>query len=402
MRDGAEVDPVNARVFLLLGLACLPLAACSGAAPGEVRVSDAAGLARALQGAGPGTRILLQPGEYRGGVSILNCRGEAGRPVVIASADPANPARISGGGSGLHLSEVAHVELRDLVLTGATGNGLNIDDGGTPDTPSHHVTLQNLRVLDVGPEGNRDGIKLSGLDDFRVENCTVERWGEGGSAIDMVGCHRGMVEGCTFRYGRASERGEGNGVQAKGGSSEITIRRNRFEQGGRGVNLGGSTGKPYFRPPGANYEARDLRVEGNTFSGIMAPICYASVDRATVRFNTLYLPGRWALRILQENRAPGLIPCQDGVFEDNIVVFRSNQWASGGVNVGGGTRPDTFRFARNVWFCVDRPELSRPLLPTPETDGILGKDPLLQDPAAGDFRLQPGSPAADKGSTGLK
>jgi hypothetical protein len=347
---------------------------------------------------------MLAPGSYAGGMSFADLRGEPGKPIVIAGADPANPPRIVGGGSGLHLSRVAHLELRDLHLTGAAGNGLNIDDGGTAATPTHHLVLRNLRVTDVGPRGNTDGIKLSGVDEFRVENCTVERWGEGGSGIDMVGCHQGVIEGCVFRQNRGPAGAQGaNGIQAKGGSSGVAIRRNRFEEaGGRAVNIGGSTGMPYFRPKPQGYEAKDIRVEGNTFIGSAAPVCFVGVDGATVRFNTLYRPGRWAIRILQETRDPGFVPCRNGVFEDNVIVFQSGSWASGGVNIGPGAAPETFRFARNLWYCEDDPARSRPTLPTPETDAVIGKDPLFRAPDRGDFTPRPGSPAAGKGAAALR
>src|SRR6185312_6655030 len=160
------------------------------------------------------------------------------------------------------------------------GNGLNIDDGGRAGTPSHHVTLRNLRVADVGPRGNVDGIKLSGLDDFRVVNCTVERWRSDGSAIDMVGCHRGVVSGCAFKGGGS------NGVQIKGGSADVTVRGCRFEDcGERAVNAGGGTDKPFFRPPletqpaGKRYEATNLTIEGCTFVGGEAAVAVAGADR---------------------------------------------------------------------------------------------------------------------------
>jgi hypothetical protein len=218
----------------------------------------------------------------------------------------------------------------------------------------------------------------------------------------MVGCHRGVVEGCTFRFGREDPGGQGAGVQAKGGSAEITIRRNRFQNAGsRAVNLGGSTGMEFFRPRFQGYEAKDLRVEGNTFTGSAAPICFVGVDGAVVRCNTMYRPERWAIRILQENRAAGFVPCRGGVFEDNILVFQSGGWSEGGVNIGPGTAPETFRFARNFWYCEDRAGLG-PRLPSAEADGVTGKDPLLANPGSGDFSLRAGSPAAGKGASALR
>ncbi|MDW8207672.1 MAG: right-handed parallel beta-helix repeat-containing protein [Chloroherpetonaceae bacterium] len=368
-------------------------------AQGVVRVRSVPELRQALAGVRPGTRILIAPGEYSGGLYFANLHGAPGRPIVLAAEDRANPPRFVGGNNVFQFSDVSYFELQDLVLSGARFNGLNIDDGGTYDTPSHHVVLRNLRVSEVGPEGNRDGIKLSGLDDFRIENCRVERWGSGGAGIDMVGCHRGIILGCVFRQGGATA------IQSKGGSAQITIRGCRFEDYGlRGVNIGGITGLEFFRPPvdqmpaNGRYEAKEIRVEGCTFVRGGAPVAFVGVDGAVVRFNTLYHPGRWALRILQENTEPGFVPSRNGVFEDNLIVFRSDQWASGGVNIGADTAPDTFRFARNFWYCSDRPEQSRPNLPTPEQDPIVGKDPLLRDPERGDFGVRPGSPAASRGA----
>jgi hypothetical protein len=364
-----------------------------------VRVSDTAALRAAISGAEPGTRIILAPGQYEGGMYFGDVRGTPDAPVTIAAADPADPPEIVGGGAAFHFADAAHLALQDLTLREATGNGLNIDDGGTYDTPAEGIVLRRLRVTDVGPQGNCDGIKLSGVSDFLVEDCVIERWGDGGSAIDMVGCHRGVIEGCTFR-GRDGIGG--TGPQMKGGSSDIVVRGSRFEDaGGRAVNIGGSTGLEFFRPSPQGYEAKDITVEGNVIVGSLASVAFVGVDGAVVRHNTIYLPAKWALRILQETRAPEFVPCRNGVFADNIVVFRSDGWSEGGCNIGPDTDPRSFRFERNVWYCLDEPGTGRPSLPSTEVEGVAGEDPLFVDAEAGDFSLQADSPARGKGHTGL-
>jgi hypothetical protein len=360
-----------------------------------VTVTDSLQLRRELGRAAAGTTIRIAPGMYRGGVSFRGLRGEPGRPIVLAAVDPARPPVFEGEAFGMHLSDPAHVELHDLVVTGAKGNGLNLDDGGTSDSPAHHVLMRSLVIRDIGPTGNRDGIKLSIVDDFRVEGCTVERWGSGGSAIDMVGCHRGEIVGSTFRHGDAV--GD-NGVQAKGGSRDVVIRRCRFEHAGqRAVNLGGSTGLAYFRPRPEGYEAKDITVEDCTFDGSMAPVAFVGVDGAIVRHNTIYRPRRWGFRILQETREPGFVACHNGQFTDNLVVYRSDEMAAP-VNVGDATDPQSFTVARNAWYCLDAPTRSRPTLPVPETDGVYGIDPGLRDAEAGDLRQRADSPVRSAGA----
>lgn len=371
-----------------------------------VTVTTAAALRTAVESASPGTRILIASGTYAGGFYFSNVRGEEGRPVVIAAEDPENLPVIQGGSNGMQFSEPAWLEISDLIFTGATENGLNIDDGGTFETPAHQIVLRRLQIRDVGPDGNRDGIKLSGVVDFQIHDCEIERWGTGGSAIDMVGCHRGLIEGNLFRHTSAGVSGGGSGVQSKGGSSDVRIRRNRFENAGaRSVNIGGSTGLQFFRPPlvsgEAHAEASEIVVEGNTFVGSTAPIAFVGVDGALVRFNTIYRPERWAIRILQETTEEGFVPCRNGKFTDNIVVFHSTQWSAGGVNVGGGTDPDTFEFARNWWYCLNAPAQSQPTLPVAETAGVYGQSPQFRDELAGDFELEIGSPAEAVGAGAL-
>jgi hypothetical protein len=361
----------------------------------EIRVSTREALQQSLVNARPGDRILVAPGEYSGGLTARNLRGERQRPIVIAAADSQAPPIFAGGGAAFHLSSPVYVELRDLVIKGASGNGLNIDDGGSTDSPARGIILSGLRISDTGPRGNRDGIKLSGVNQFSVIDCVIDRWGDGGSGIDMVGCHQGRIERCRFQ-----DRGDsgGNGVQMKGGSSQITVSGCRFENaGGRALNLGGSTGAAYFRPATANVEATRITVEDNTIIGSMAAIAFVGVDQATVRYNTVYEPTHWLFRILQENRDERFLPCRQGVVEHNLIVFRANKLRAA-VNVGPGVDAQSFRFAANYWYCVDTPERSRRTdLPTPEMNGRHGVDPQFTDPEKLDLSLKPSSPVQDAG-----
>lgn len=377
----------SASLFSLLGL-------LTAARAVDVRVVDAASFRAAVQAAQPGTRILLAGGNYGGGFHFTDLHGTADAPVVIAAADPQQPPVFSGANTGIHLSNPRHVELRGLVITRIAHNGINIDDGGgvaairDSEPGTRHVVLRGLRVSDIGSDGNHDGLKLSGLYDFQVLDCTIERWGtKGGSAIDMVGCHRGLIANNLIRHVDPAPP-NCTAVQCKGGTSDVAVRRNRFENaGGRGVNIGGSTGLQFFRPHlqegGAHAEARAIRVEGNTFVGGITAVAFAGADGGVVRFNTIERPGRWALRILQENKAPGFVPSRNGEFSDNVILFDSAHWSEGGVNIGAGTAPDTFSFARNWWYCVDRPQASAPRLPTAEKDGHYGEEPAKAKTKAG-------------------
>ncbi len=363
----------------------------------EIRVHNSDELLRAVRSARPGTMIMLEPGTYRGGLTFNNLHGTTKHPIVIAASDPRNRPIINGGNSCLHLTDPAYVELRNLVLTGGRANGLNIDDGGSYETPAHNVVLHGLTVHDIGSDRNHDAIKLSGLDDFRVANCTIERWGKKGSGIDMVGCHRGIVTGNTFREG---DKASANAVQMKGGSRDITVSFCRFENaGGRAINIGGSTGLTYFRPKPQGYEAKDIVVEDCMFIGSMTPVAFVGVNGAVVRYNTIYRPTRWVLRILQENQSPEFVPCRNGTFSNNVIVFHSNELTQA-VNIGAMTDSKSFHFSDNFWYCEDRPQNSRRSirLPTQETSGTYGVDPRLRAPRQGDLRLADDTPVTKAGA----
>jgi hypothetical protein len=182
-----------------------------------------------------------------------------------------------------------------------------------------------------------------------------------------------LVTGCRF-VGKPGFRAT-IGVQIKGGSSGVVVEKCRFENAGeRPLNIGGSTGLKFFRPPGAKHEAKDITVRGNHIEGSLCAAAFVGVDGALFEDNTILFPSRWIFRILQENRAEGFVPCRNGIVRGNRIVFRRADIRED-VNMSPGVAAETFRFENNRWFAEDRPAASKPRLPVEETGGVYGTDP---------------------------
>lgn len=353
-------------------------------------------LSRAASEAVQGTTIHLAAGTYDGGEYIGDLHGTEQAPIHIIGEDG---AVIEGGNNGLQLSQPRYVILENLTFRGAAHNGLNIDDGGTFDTPAQYVVLRNIIVEDVGDGGNQDCIKLSGIDDFWVLDSDVS--GCSGQGIDMVGGHRGVLAG-NYIHDKPS-----SGIQAKGGSSDLLIHGNRFSRvGGRGVNAGGSTGLQYFRPQDATFEGARIDVVANVFEEVGAesgaPIAFVGCDACTFAHNTVIEPQTWVARILQETvDEQRFVPSRDGRFVNNIVVFNMADIRGGTfVNVGPNTAPETFEFANNLWFALDDDGFAGPSLSggiPPAEDSVVQQDPNFADLAGGDYRIDTNSPAVGAG-----
>ncbi len=328
-------------------------------------VSTTAGFSAALANAQPGDSILLMPGNYGGG------HFRAGlNQVTIRSQDAENPAIIQGGVNGIQLSDASNVVIEDLVFEAQTGNGINIDDGGSFDTPATDITLRNMTVRDMNALGNNDGIKLSGVTGFLIDRVVVENWGDGGSAVDPVGSHNGLIQNSIFRHDDAGS----SGVRPKGGSKNLRILANRFEMPGgtgRAIQAGGSTGTEFFRfiDGDSGYEADNVTAAGNLIIDAHAAVSYANIDGGNFHHNWLQNPRNWAMRILNENQGRPIVDTQNGVFTDNVIEYDGNQW-NRPANVGPETLPETFTFARNQWN--NATGTTSVSLPAPEIDGQYG------------------------------
>ena len=350
-------------------------------------------LAAAAARVRPGDTILFHAGIYQGGENIVRLQGQQGKPITLMSCD-GDSVVIRGGAAGWALHQAAWLTIRGIIFEQQTGNGFNMDDGGSFDSPSHHIILTRCTFRNIQASGNNDLLKLSGLDSFEIRDCVFRNGAKGGSAIDMVGCHYGVIAGCHF------ENMGSNAVQAKGGSRFIRIEQNSFVHcGERTLNLGGSTGLSFFRPQNAVFEAADLQVYANIIIGSMSPVNFVGCTRVEVINNTIYQPEKWVLRILQENKDTSrFISCSNNSFRNNIIYHGSK--VAYDCNIGAGTDAGSFLFSHNLWYHDENPGWRGPVgLPAEEAGHIVGMNPLFTNIAARDFSIPAHSPAAGKGTT---
>lgn len=344
----------------------------------------------ALQDVTPGDTILVHGGTYAGGLFAENIQGTADAWITIMAAT-GEVVIYNGGSNAWQFSDAAYLDIRGFVFENQTGNGLNFDDGGTYDTPAHHIKFIGCAFQNINATGNNDFLKLSGVDSFEVVQCTFLNGAAGGSGIDMVGCHDGKVRLCQFLNLGS------NSIQMKGGTRNITVERNFFNSGGeRTLNIGGSTGLQFFRPIDAPYEAADIRVHSNIFVGSTAPIAFVGCINSAVINNTIYLPTKWVMRILQESvDTTRFAPCGNNDFINNIIYI--NNLVSVECNIGPNTDPGSFLFSNNMWYKENDPSWAGPVLPVEDINSLNGEDPLFRDAENEDFSLFFGSLAIGAG-----
>lgn len=353
-------------------------------------ICEIANVQEAASEAIPGDTILIRAGIYTTYSYISNLQGTADKWITITAA-PGEEVIFRGQTTSIQFSDPAYLEISNLIFEGQTANGLNIDDGGSYDTPAKFICISNCEWRYINATGNNDMLKMSGVDNFWIYNCSFNNGSPGGSGIDMVGCHNGVIEKCRF------ESQGSNSIQTKGGSRNITIQKNLFINGGlRSLNIGGSTGLQYFRPQNADYEAMEIFVYSNIFIGSQAPIAFVGAVSCEVINNTIYLPTKWAIRILQETTLDRFQKCGKNAFINNIV-YVGNSSANPTVNIGPNTEPGTFVFSNNLWFNKDNQSWAGPNLPVSESNGIINANPLLHEDTNIGVAIGESSPAKGNG-----
>ena len=228
-----------------------PARAGSSGAPAVV--SSAAQLLDAVASARPGDVILLAPGRYQARIRFDETNsGDAEEPVVLGARDGLGSVVIDGAGANITLkfSGAAHVEVRDLEITGGGYHGVFFDRG------AHHITIYHNRIYDnhrVRPLNSHAELKGSGgegrpADIAIIDNEIFHRTHPAGGnfqGIDCNFCERFRIERNHLHDIKAptmqpsSHYDRGACIQMKSASRDTVIARNRIARCHIGIVYGG-------------------------------------------------------------------------------------------------------------------------------------------------------------------
>jgi hypothetical protein len=198
----------------------------------------------------------------------------------------------------------------------------------------------------------------------------------------LIGAHNGIVQHSVVR--RTNTSG-GFGLKVEGGSSNVAIRANRFENAGeRAIQFGGSVGLHPFRTRSTDgATAERVTAEGNVIvnkgadgEGICSAVAFIGARDAEFRYNLVFRPGVFVGRVLREGSHPAAVNTGERVFRGNAIIWYEGDFAPAhAFNAGPDTFPESLDFRANRWVNLSPHGASEVLLPTKEREPSYGVDP---------------------------
>lgn len=334
----------------------------------------------------PGATVQVAAGTYPESVSITKS-GSSGSPITFKPAAGANVTVTGGTGDGFDLSTVQWVVLQGFNVTGTTGYGINA-------TNSQNVTIAGNHVSNAGQPVSGEiaaGIRLSNVSDSLVSGNTSDHNSDYGIVLTNNSTRDEIRGNQTFNNSRVyvratagirlyaspgntvddniSHDNQDSGIESYPGSNNTLIYNNVvYNNGDHGIDDLTTTGQRIIGNTAYNNVTAGINVEG-TSTG------------ATVENNISVDNG------IKSPRTHSDIRIENGSTAGTTVDY----------NLVYLTVPDTVE----IWDSVSYSSLAAYQAATgQEAHGIFA-DPRWFDPANGDFRLRPGSPAIDSANSGV-
>jgi parallel beta-helix repeat protein len=334
----------------------------------------------------PGDTVQVAAGTYPESVSITKS-GTSADPITFKPAPGANVTVTGGSGNGFNLSTVSWVVVQGFNVNGTPGYGINVTNSANVTVAGNHVSLSGQPV-----SGEiRTGIRLSNVSDSLVSGNTSDHNSDYGIMLTSGSTGDEVRGNLTFNnsreYVRAtagirlyqspgntvdnniSHDNQDSGIESYPGSNDTLIYNNVvYNNGDHGIDDLTTTGQRIIANTAYHNVTAGINVEG-TSTG------------ATVENNVSVDNG------IKSPRTHSDIRVENGSTAGTIVDY----------NLVYLTVPDTVE----IWDSVSYSSLaSYQAASGQEAHGIFA-DPRWFDPANGDFRLRPGSPAIDSANSGV-
>ncbi len=358
--------------------------ACSDSGSGTQAIPFCTIKAAASKSA-PGTTVQVASGTYPENVTITKS-GTSTAPIVFTPA-PGATVTISGSGIGIYLSGVSWVVVQGFNVTHTPGYGINVSNSSNITIAGNHVSFAGQPV-----SGQiKTGIRLSNVSDSLVSGNSSDHNSDYGIMLTSGSTRNELRGNLTFNNSRVyvratagirlyhspgntvdrniSHDNQDSGIESYPGSDDTLIYDNvLYNNGDHGIDDLTTTGQRIIGNTAYNNVTAGINVEGSSTgatvennisvdNGIKSPRTHSdiriergSTAGTTVDYNLVYLT------------VPDTVEIWDSVSYSSLAAYQA---ASG-----------------------------------QEAHGIFA-DPRWYDPAAGDFRLRPGSPAIDSANSGV-
>jgi hypothetical protein len=335
-----------------LALGCALVLAAAAGAEAAVINANPSNYRDVLANLAPGDTLMLASGTYTQGLPVDDLSGTASLPIKIVGADNQSSVFVARDCCNtVQLQGAAYVEIRNLTLDGANIDGpFGVDARGN----THHITLENLRIINHGAEQQVVGISTKGPAwNWIIRHNTIIGAGTGiylgnsdGTQPFVAGIieHNLIVDTIGYNIEIKHQEPRPTGIGLPTGSSRTIIRHNVFSKRNNGST--GDLARPnvlvgHFPLSGTGSSDR-YEVYGNFFYENPTEALFQGEGNIALHDNLFVNSTGSAVNIQPHNDAPRTVD----VYHNTVIAIAN------GIRVTGGAAGFTQRIIGNAAFAA--------------------------------------------------